>query len=87
MKLPNARAFNVDVSSDMLEIEEKGLRPIRDGMEVLMPLTSCRCVVLWESTPDLVLSSINLHLGGGLPSNLEIGVVIDFNWKVGILVK
>jgi hypothetical protein len=42
---------------------------------------------LWESTPGLVSSGVNLRLGGGLPSNLEISVVIDFNWKVVILVK
>jgi hypothetical protein len=71
----------------MLEIEEKGLCPIQDGMEILTPLTSCGLVVLWESTPDLVLSSIDLHLGGGLPSNLEIGVVINFDQRIGILVK
>jgi hypothetical protein len=71
----------------MLETEEKGLHPIRDGTEVLTPLASCRWVVLWESTPGLVSSGVDLRLGGGLPSNLEIGVVIDFNWKVGILVK
>jgi len=79
LKLPKAGAINDDVSRDMLEIEEKGLHPIRDGREVLTPLTSCEWVVLWESTPGLVLSSVNLRLGGGLPSNLEIGVVIDFN--------
>jgi hypothetical protein len=71
----------------MLETEEKGLCPIRDGTEVLMPLASCGWVVLWKSTPGLVSSGVDLCLGGGLPSNLEIGVVIDFNWKVGILVK
>ena len=84
MKLPNAGAFNDDVSNDMLETEEKGLRPIQDGMEVLTPLSSCGWVVLWESTPGLILSSVDLRLGGGLPSNLEISVVIDFNLKVGI---
>jgi hypothetical protein len=52
-----------------------------------MPPTSCGWVVLWESTPGLVSSGVDLHLGGGLPSNLEIGVVIDFNWRIGILVK
>jgi len=84
LKLPNAGAFDDDVSSDMLETEEKGLRPIRDGMEVLTPLSSCRWVVLWESTPGLVSSGVDLHLGVGLPSNLKIGVVINFNLKVGI---
>ena len=79
MKLPNAGAFDDDVSSDMLETKEKGLHPIRDGTEVLTPLSSCGWVVLWESTPGLVLSGVDLHLGGGLPSNLEIGVVINFN--------
>jgi len=79
LKLPKAGAIDDDVSRDMLEIEEKGLHPIRDGMEVLMPLTSCEWVVLWESTPGLISSSVKLRLDGGLPSNLEIGVVINFN--------
>ena len=68
----------------MLETEENGVRPIRDGTEVLTPLSSCGWVVLWESTPGLVSISVDLCLGGGLPSNLEIGVVIDFNLKIGI---
>src|SRR5882762_1420602 len=37
------KVFPDDASSDMLETEEKGLCPIQDGMEVLMPLTSCGC--------------------------------------------
>ena len=72
------------MSSDMLETKEKGLCPIQDGTEVLTPLSSCGWVVLWESTPGLVSSGVDLRLGGGLPSNLEIGVVIDFNLKIGI---
>ena len=84
MKLPNAGAFDDDISSDILETEEKGLCLIRDGMEVLMPLSSCGWVLLWKSTSGLVSSGVDLRRGGGLPSILEIGVVIDFNWKVGI---
>jgi hypothetical protein len=83
-KLPNTGAFNDNVSSDMLETEEKGLHPILYRMEVLTPLSSCGWVVLWESTPGLVSSGVDLRLGGGLPSNLEIGVVINFNLKIGI---
>ena len=74
--------FGEVVSIDMLETEEKGLCPMRDGAECLTPLGSCECVVWRESTPNLVSRDVSRCLGGGLTSNLEIDVAIDL--KIGV---
>jgi len=71
----------------MLETKEKGLRPHTrwDGSSYASGLLRVGGIVGVHPRP--YIKGVDLRLGGGLPSNLEIGVVINFNWKVGILVK